>query len=260
MRATNEHRRASVPTNELALFMSATSRVAHSDPLSVLHNGDIEIVGRMPYSSNATFLVKIFVDEVEQCQAIYKPLKGEQPLWDFEPGLFRREVAAYELSEALGFDLVPPTVVRDGPFGEGSVQWFIEANPELHYFTFIEDHPETHDQLRLMAIFDIVANNTDRKGGHVLLDSNGHIWGIDHGVCFSGDFKLRTVIWDFATEKLSADHLSALEVISQQVPLRVATLLNAEEVDALKERVEWLLENKVLPYDPSGRRVPWPLL
>ena len=111
-----------------------------------------------------------------------------------------------------------------------------------------------------MAIFDIVANNTDRKGWHVLLDSNGHIWGIDHGVCFSGDFKLRTVIWDFATEKLSADHLSALEVISKQVPLRVATLLNAEEVDALKERVEWLLENKVLPYDPSGRRVPWPLL
>jgi len=174
--------------------MSATSRVAHSDPLGVLCNGEMEIVGRMPYSSNATFLVKIFVDEVEQCQAIYKPLKGEQPLWDFEPGLFRREVAAYELSEALGFDLVPPTVVRDGPFGEGSVQWFIEANPELHYFTFIEDHPETHDQLRLMAIFDIVANNTDRKGGHVLLDSNGHIWGIDHGVCFSADFKLRTVI------------------------------------------------------------------
>ena len=260
MRTPNEHRRASVPTNELALFMSATSRVAHSDPLRVLRNGEMEIVGRMPYSSNATFLVKILVDEVEQCQAIYKPLKGEQPLWDFEPGLFRREVAAYELSEALGFDLVPPTVVRDGPFGEGSVQWFIEANPELHYFTFIEDHPETHDQLRLMAIFDIVANNTDRKGGHVLLDSNGHIWGIDHGVCFSADFKLRTVIWDFATEKLSADHLSALEVISQQVPLRVATLLNAEEVEALKERVEWLLENKVLPYDPSGRRVPWPLL
>ena len=227
---------------------------------ALLRLADIEVEGRMPYSSNATFLVKIFVDEVEQCQAIYKPLKGEQPLWDFEPGLFRREVAAYELSEALGFDLVPPTVVRDGPFGEGSVQWFIEANPELHYFTFIEDHPETHDQLRLMAIFDIVANNTDRKGGHVLLDSNGHIWGIDHGVCFSADFKLRTVIWDFATEKLSADHLSALEVISQQVPLRVATLLNAEEVEALKERVEWLLENKVLPYDPSGRRVPWPLL
>ena len=109
--------------------MSATSRVAHSDPLGVLHNGNIEIVGRMPYSSNATFLVKIFVDEVEQCQAIYKPLTGERPLWDFGPGLFRREVAAYELSEALGFDLVPPTVVRDGPFGEGSVQWFIEADP-----------------------------------------------------------------------------------------------------------------------------------
>jgi uncharacterized repeat protein (TIGR03843 family) len=240
--------------------VSANELIPKNDLVQLLKQGEMELVSRMPYSSNATFLVKIFVDEVEQCQAIYKPLKGEQPLWDFEPGLFRREVAAYELSEALGFDLVPPTVVRDGPFGEGSVQWFIEANPELHYFTFIEDHPETHDQLRLMAIFDIVANNTDRKGGHVLLDSNGHIWGIDHGVCFSADFKLRTVIWDFATEKLSEEHLAALENIAQQVPLRVATLLSEDEVVALKERVEWLLENKVLPYDPSGRRVPWPLL
>jgi uncharacterized repeat protein (TIGR03843 family) len=220
----------------------------------------MEIVGRMPYSSNATFLVKIFVDEVEQCQAIYKPLKGEQPLWDFEPGLFRREVAAYELSEALGFDLVPPTVVRDGPFGEGSVQWFIEANPELHYFTFIEDHPETHDQLRLMAIFDIVANNTDRKGGHCLLDTQQRVWAIDHGVCFAADFKLRTVIWEFGGEELPQELRDVIEPLVESVPLNVSALLSSDEIFALQERAQWICEGGAFPIDKTGSRYPWPLV
>lgn len=239
--------------------MSANELVDHDDPLGLLRNGELEIVGRMPWSSNATFLVKV-ENSTGIAQAIYKPLRGERPLWDFAPGLHRREVAAYELSEAMGFDLVPPTVLRDGPMGEGSVQWFIEADPNVHYFTMFENRDELHDQLKTMAVFDIVANNTDRKGGHVLVDTNDHVWGIDHGVCFSADFKLRTVIWDFATENLTPAHKAALESIVNDVPIRVATLLDDNEITALRERAEWLIEAGVLPYDPSGRRVPWPLV
>ena len=239
--------------------MSANELVDHDDPIRLLSEGDIEVVGRMPWSSNATFLVKV-ADDSGSTQAIYKPLRGERPLWDFEPGLHRREVAAYELSDSMGFDLVPPTILRDGPMGEGSLQWFIEADPNVHYFTMFESRDELHEQLKTMAVFDIVANNTDRKSGHVLVDAHDHVWGIDHGVCFSADFKLRTVIWDFATENLTALHRAALARIVDQVPLRVAALLNDEEVAAIAERAGWLLDAGVLPYDPSGRRVPWPLV
>ena len=239
--------------------MSANELVDHDDPLALLAGGDIEVIARMPWSSNATFLVKV-TDGSGSTQAIYKPLRGERPLWDFEPGLHRREVAAFELSEAMGFDNVPPTIMREGPMGEGSLQWFIEADPNVHYFTMFESRDELHDQLKTMAVFDIVANNTDRKGGHVLVDANDHVWGIDHGVCFSSDFKLRTVIWDFATENLTPHHKMALEQIASQVPLRVAALLDDDEVQAISQRARWLLEAGVLPYDPSGRRVPWPLV
>ena len=239
--------------------MSANELIGNADPIALLSTGEIEVVGRMPWSSNATFLVKV-ADANGAAQAIYKPLRGERPLWDFEPGLHRREIAAYELSEAMGFDLVPPTVLRDGPMGEGSMQWFVEADPNLHYFTLFESRDDLHEQLKTMAVFDIVANNTDRKGGHVLLDSNDHVWGIDHGVCFSADFKLRTVIWDFATENLTERHRAALEAVINQVPLRVAALLSDDEAEAIVERASWLLEAGTLPYDPSGRRVPWPLV
>ena len=246
--------------------MSANELVGNANATGILQEGVIEIVGRMPYSSNATFLVKILDEQSPNdeskvvTQAIYKPLRGEQPLWDFAPGLHRREVAAYELSEAMEFHQVPPTVLRDGPFGEGSVQWFIESDPSIHYFTLFEEREDLHEQLKTMAVFDIVINNTDRKGGHVMVDTNGHVWGIDHGVCFSADFKLRTVIWDFATENLTARHISSLSQIVRQVPLSVATLLDDKEVTALQERAQWLLDAGALPYDPSGRRVPWPLL
>lgn len=239
--------------------MSANELVGHDNPTALIADGEIEVVGRMPWSSNATFLVKV-TDASGTTQAIYKPLRGERPLWDFEPGLHRREVAAFELSEAMGFDLVPPTVLRDGPMGEGSMQWFIDADPNVHYFTMFESRDDLHEQLKTMAVFDIVANNTDRKGGHVLVDADDRVWGIDHGVCFSADFKLRTVIWDFATENLTPLHRSALESISAQVPLRIAALLNDEEVEAISERAQWLLDAGVLPYDPTGRRVPWPLV
>ncbi len=214
---------------------------------------------RMPYSSNATFLVRISQGE-RSCRAIYKPLRGERPLWDFAPGLHRREVAAYRLAIAMGFDFVPITVLRDGPLGEGSVQLLIDADFEQHYFTLFESQPELHDQFRDIAVFDIVANNTDRKSGHVLIDADKHVWGIDHGLCFAADFKLRTVIWEFGGEALPEPLLDAIRRVADTVPLEVASLLDSDEVEALTHRAAWLLEHRQFPVDDSGRRYPWPLV
>jgi len=224
-----------------------------------LTHGDIDIVGRMPDSSNATFLVTIAHGDVNM-QAIYKPLRGERPLWDFEPGLHRREVAAFLLSEALGLGLVPITILRDGPFGEGSVQFFIESDTREHYFSLFEERPELHDRLREFAIFDFVANNTDRKSGHCLLGIDGNVWGIDHGVCFSADFKLRTVIWEFGGEPIPQYLLTAIAPMATTVPLHIAALLSDDEVHALQERVQWLLDHPEFPVDNSGRRYPWPIV
>jgi uncharacterized repeat protein (TIGR03843 family) len=225
----------------------------------LLTEGDIAVEMRMPYSSNATFLVRISQGE-RSCRAIYKPLRGERPLWDFAPGLHRREVAAYRLAIAMGFDFVPITVLRDGPLGEGSVQLLIDADFEQHYFTLFESQPELHDQFRDIAVFDIVANNTDRKSGHVLIDADKHVWGIDHGLCFAADFKLRTVIWEFGGEALPEPLLDAVRKVADTVPLEVASLLDSDEVEALTHRAAWLLEHRQFPVDDSGRRYPWPLV
>ena len=141
----------------------STDELSH--PLVLLREGQIEIEGRMPWSSNGTYLVTLEHEGVGW-RAIYKPERGERPLWDFPTGLYRREVATYELSRALEFGVVPPTVVRDGPLGVGSVQWFVDADFSEHYFTIYEQRPELHDQLRAIAVLDLLANNTDRKGGH----------------------------------------------------------------------------------------------
>lgn len=230
-----------------------------ADALSVLGNGEIEVLGRMPWSSNATFLVTVHADDIA-ARAIYKPVRGERPLWDFPSGLYRREIAAYELSEAMGLHLVPPTVLRDGPLGDGSVQWFIEADFKQHYFSLHETRPDLHDQFRAFAAFDYVANNTDRKSGHCLVDANGHVWGIDHGLCFAAEFKLRTVIWEFGGEPIPPDVGAALASLAAQVPTNVAALLDDEEVEAISERAAELLEMGTLPIDHSGRRYPWPLV
>ena len=214
---------------------------------------------RMPYSSNATFLVSITLQD-KTVQAIYKPMRGEKPLWDFAPGLHRREVAAYRLSEAMGLNCVPPTVLRDGPNGEGSVQLLIEANPDEHYFTLFEQRQDLHDQFRAMCALDIVANNTDRKSGHVLVDKDQHVWGIDHGLCFAEDFKIRTVIWEFGGEVLPESIRQAVEPLITNVPLEVATLLTTQEVLAISERAKWLVDGAAFPVDPSGRHYPWPLV
>ena len=228
--------------------------------LHLLATADIEIEGRMPWSSNATLLCNLSVDGEHVGQAIYKPLRGERPLWDFEPGLHKREYAAFLLSESLGLGIVPPTILRDGPVGEGSVQWFVDADHQQHYFTIYEHREDLHDALQAFAFFDVIANNTDRKSGHVLLDGDDHLWGIDHGLCFAADFKLRTVVWEFGGQPVP-DHLrTAAEELVERVPLDVAAMLNDDEVDAMVERAQWLVDHPVFPVDHSGRRYPWPLV
>jgi uncharacterized repeat protein (TIGR03843 family) len=231
------------------------------DAVELLTTGTIEVQGRMPWSSNATFLVTVTAPDSSECtQAIYKPLKGERPLWDFPSGLYQREVAAYRLSEAMGFGVIPPTVVVDGPFGDGSLQLFIEADFEQHYFTLYEHRPDLHDQFRTMAAFDVIANNTDRKAGHVLIDADSHIWGIDQGLCFSAEPKLRTVIWEFSGEDLPDEVRASVSRVADQVPLDVATLLLDDEVEMIQVRAQRLLDRGRFPINRSNHGYPWPLV
>ncbi|WP_420451113.1 SCO1664 family protein [Ilumatobacter sp.] len=234
------------------------------DPITHLLRGEIEVEGRMPHSSNATFLVHVHHDGASH-PAIYKPVRGERPLWDFEPGLHRREVATYRLSEALGIGVVPPTVLRDGPLGEGSVQWYAVADHAQHYFTIYEAMPELHDRLRDIAALDILANNTDRKSGHCLLVPGSgaqpaQVWGIDHGLCFAPQFKLRTVIWEFGDEPIPEHVLAGANRFVEAVPLDVAALLSDVEVEAVQGRAAWMVKERRFPVDDSGRRYPWPLV
>ncbi len=230
-----------------------------ADPtlLEELATAEIEVVGRLPNSSNATLLVQLCESGL---RAVYKPLRGERPLWDFEPGLYLHEVAAFRVSDSLGWDLVPPTVVCDGPHGEGSLQLFVDFDPHEHYFTLLENRSDLHPALKAMAVFDIVTNNTDRKGGHVLLGTDGRVWGIDHGVCFSPDFKLRTVIWDFAGDEIADELLTPLETWLTEVPSGIREVLDDDETDAMVERIAWLVENRVFPAPASRYEYPWPIL
>jgi uncharacterized repeat protein (TIGR03843 family) len=232
--------------------------VTHS-PLDILTHGEIDVEGRMPYSSNGTFLVTLSLDD-DSMRAIYKPLRGERPLWDFPAGLYKREIAAYRLSAAMGFDLVPLTIERDGPGGIGSLQAFVDADFTEHYFTLYESRPDLHDQFRRLVAFDIVANNTDRKSGHCLVDASSHVWAIDNGLCFAADFKLRTVIWEFGGEPIPVDVIDAVRTVADSPPLEVAALLDDDEIEAMIERAMMLAEGGMFPIDSTGRRYPWPVV
>ncbi|WP_309815583.1 SCO1664 family protein [Pseudarthrobacter sulfonivorans] len=228
--------------------------------LTLLTEGTVELVGRIPRSSNETFLVQVARAD-DLAYAVYKPEAGERPLSDFEPGLYRRERAAYLLSESLGWGLVPLTVIREeAPLGVGSLQWFIECDFQEHYFTLFAGAPETHRELARIALFDYVTNNTDRKSGHVLRGDDGRVWGIDHGLCFSAGFKLRTVIWDFAGDPIPEALLEDITPLAEAAPPEVAELLDDDEVTALQRRVQRLLREGVLPVDRTGMRYPWPLV
>ena len=229
--------------------------------LALLERGEIEVRGRMPYSSNATFLVDVVHDGLH-AQAIYKPVRGERPLWDFPPGLHERELATFAMSEALGFGLVPPTVVRDdAPLDTGSLQLFVPSHVEHHYFTIREAGTDHDDELRRLAALDVVVNNTDRKSGHCLLGKDGRIWAIDNGLTFHAEFKLRTVIWDFGGEPLPdavTDALAAL--LDRGLPAPVAEALTPFEREAALTRIRALVAGGCLPVDVDGRRWPWPLV
>lgn len=242
----------------------ARDPIADADAVELLRTGELRVLGRLPWSSNATFLVDVSLGDDPGAevalQAVYKPVRGERPLHDFPPGLYRREVAAYELSAALGWDLVPPTVVRDGPLGPGSLQLFVLADFEQHYFT-LRERPELHPALRRLCAFDVVANATDRKGGHVLLEGGDHVWAIDNGLCFHAVFKLRTVLWDFAGDRLPADVRDGLSLLAAEGPPEaLAELLDPAECAALATRAEVLASDGRFPTDPSGRRWPWPVV
>ncbi len=240
--------------------MSQDERAPTPNVLNVLLEGRIEIQGRMPWSSNGTFLATVG-DEGHTIPAIYKPGRTERPLWDFPDGLYRREVAAYELACQLGWDLVPDTVLRhEGPLGVGSLQRFVDARFEEHYFTLLEEDRH-HRALARMAAFDLVANNADRKGGHCLLDANNHIWGIDHGLCFHPSPKLRTVIWDFADDVIGSELLTDLSRLADTGPgPELSALLHDDELEALTRRVTRVLHGPRLPHPTNDHPYPWPLV
>ena len=239
-------------------------RIPLDEAIAVLENGEMDDeVGLMPWGSNYTFLVTLARDDL-RLLAIYKPRRGERPLWDFPDGtLCHRETAAYLTSKALGWNLAPPTLLRAGTRGIGSVQLFIDHNPQAHYYTF--DKAELLPQLERMAAFDAIANNADRKSGHCLVDEDGQLWGIDHGLTFNASEKLRTVIWDFAGLPIPAAILADLGQLcgrlgdaSDAYTRRMAELLSPIEMRMLAQRVDRLLNERAFPLPGAGRNVPWP--
>lgn len=231
--------------------------------LQLLHCGTIrEEHGMLRWSSNYTFLVSVSGD-TECLNAVYKPQRGERPLWDFPDGtLCFREMASYVTSDFLGWQVVPPTVLREGPRGIGSLQFYIENDPDINYFSLDETHAP---QLMKMAAFDYIVNNADRKGGHVLRDNKQQVWGIDHGIAFNAVPKLRTVIWDFAGMKVPDPMLADLErlcgaVDNRQGSLRMQLdkLLADGELAAFLARIRRLLQRREFPRPGPGPNYPWP--
>ena len=230
--------------------------------LSLLNGGTLEVEGRLVVASNATLYCTVrYGDREAHC--VYKPVAGERPLWDFPAGsLAGREVAAYQVSVAAGWRLVPPTVYRDGPFGPGMCQLWIESDETVDVIALARSHDNA--ALRCMAVFDAVVNNADRKIGHLLPDRQGNLFGCDHGVCFSEDYKLRTVLWQWRGRKLPMTAVEALRRLQQALTdgdlgVELGKWLSPGEVEATRQRVELLLEHRVHPFPPDDRpAVPWP--
>lgn len=265
-----------------------TGRVSTPDALTLLAKGELTVRGRLREASNAVLYCAVS-HEGEEAHCVYKPIAGERPLWDFPDGtLAQREVAAYEVSQATGWGLVPPTVLRDGPYGQGMVQLWIEADPEAALLALVEDEEPGEGwkavgfadvgegrtallvhaddpRLRRLAVLDAVINNGDRKGGHLLPTTDGTLYAIDHGVTFNVDDKLRTLLWGWAGEPLPTEAVAALTTLATALAdggtlaTRLAELLTAAEVAALSGRVAALLRSGTHPV-PSGDwpAIPWP--
>jgi uncharacterized repeat protein (TIGR03843 family) len=218
------------------------------------------------YSSNYVYLAQMCAPGDQVFGAVYKPRRGESPLWDFPDGtLYRREVAAYRLSQLLGWPFIPPTVVRKGPEGVGALQVFIKHDQSSHFFEQ-RQQAELVPQLQRMAVFDYVANNADRKGGHCLLDESGRVWGIDHGLCFHQQYKMRTVMWDWAEAPIPGDWLAEVEAAGTTLDsgdgaaAPLLELLDPMEVAAMLGRIETLLQDRHFPRPGPHRSHPWPLV
>jgi uncharacterized repeat protein (TIGR03843 family) len=281
-----------------ALSGAPAHRPSPVDPLELLSRGELDVVGRIVGASNATLVATVALDG-QTARCVYKPISGERPLWDFPDGtLAEREVAAWVLSSGAGWDVVPPTVLRDGPYGAGSVQLWVgpaetteEDLPEAPeagaglidvvpprkvppgWCTVVEGegarggsvflvHADD-DQLRRMACFDVLANNADRKGGHVLRDPAGKVWGVDHGLTFHEDTKLRTVLWGWAGQPLGHDVAGRVRATAAALEGSLAEelrdLLTEREVEVLGERVQRLLDRGRFPKPrPGGPALPWP--
>lgn len=286
------HSSESYGSGDAERSLATNGRHDHVALTTVPSDGSVEIVGRLRQASNQTFLVKITSssdhagdDHDKQVHAVYKPIEGERPLWDFPIGtLGLREVAAYRVSRFGGFDVVPVTVLADGPFGPGSLQVWVESEPDevdrlvdlvpvdkvpdKGWFPVVEgygadDSPiavihSDDRRLRTLAVFDALINNADRKGGHILA-SQGRVFGVDHGICFHTENKLRTLLWGWAGEKLTEDELAKIRTVSDGAVDLLADLLSEEEIEALMLRAEGLVISGRLPH-PHGdwHTIPWP--
>jgi hypothetical protein len=244
---------------------NAPIQVTESEILITLTHGEIAEQGLLPYSSNHSFLVTISHNGLT-LPGVYKPRRGENPLWDFEWGtLCQRETAAYLVSKSLGWDLVPPTVLREGTRGVGSVQLYISNNDSEHYFTLQED-ARFVTALRRLALFDFIVNNADRKSGHCLLGDDQRLWAIDHGICFHTEYKLRTVIWEFSDMPIDADIFDDLKalyacLLEEHSPLSqiLCQLLTSAERAAMLARIKTLVQQRTFPAPQVHRRnYPWP--
>lgn len=232
--------------------------------MDLLAQGSMADYHMAPTGSNYTFYATVSDSVQGQRRVVYKPQSGEAPLWDFPTGtLYLREYAAYLLNEALGWGFVPPTVIREGVHGIGSVQLFVELDPAANYFTLRDAHRE---QMLQLCAFDVIANNADRKASHCLLGRDECIWAIDHGITFHDQPKLRTVIWDFAGDRVPEPVLKDLSHLMERFPEpgglgeQLAPLLTAYEMDAFCRRVEALLQSGRFPFPGPRRSVPWPLV
>lgn len=243
------------------------NRTVLKDAISLLQDGEIVSNDLIPRGSNYTFLVRLIQNGPAgqiSCLAVYKPRNGEIPLYDFPIGtLYKRELASYIVSCFLGWPNVPPTVIREGPHGVGSIQLFVDFQQNYNYFNLRDQLP---NEFRRIALFDILANNADRKAGHCLMDSHNQLWSIDHGLNFNRTFKLRTVIWDFSGESIEMSLLKDVETLYRDLSstntLRqsLSQVLSSLEIEGLILRAKTLIENPIFPHPDRLARLPWPLL
>lgn len=230
--------------------------------IHLLAQGEMRDCRLVPQGSNYTYFATVGDGQGHEVRVVYKPCRGETPLWDFPNGtLYLREYLAYRLSEALGWGLVPYTILREGEYGIGSVQVYVESDRQANYFTLRESH---RDRVLQLCVYDLLANNADRKASHCLLGVDGRVWAIDHGITFHWEHKLRTVIWDYAGEPIPDWILRDVQKLGNGLAKpgsfrdEMTRLLSRQEVEAFCRRVEGLLQRPLFPYPGPRRSVPWP--